>query len=385
MKGVVLVLGMLSISISTYSQTSSSVLDSVEALMRVRQYDDALKLINQSELSQPSRKSAYLKGSIYQRLFQEEKAWISCSELLSLDSNWTPGLTLSAEVANATGRDTTALVLWQKLVRKYPESSRYHRQFASTSLRLGVLPLAIHHYEQAVRLNPFDISSLAQVVELYEGLQNWSVADSMVQRALEYQPARRELYLLGARIGYRSERFWTALPYLESADSLGTLSPTWNEIYGISLYRSGYVEESIPVLRRLHPNDAEEGPTYVLAMAYYRLEKFDSAAVYFEKAATLATSDELPVYYEFQGRSLQSAGYPELAVNAYKNSYYYDPSDPVFTYLIARAFDEAGNREQAEAYYKSYIEKETDQESDYYQFSVDRLTQWRRADFFKGE
>lgn len=359
--------------------------DSAQHAFSLGQYEYCLEWLKGFDTDDRERSYYYLKGKSTQQLNRYDTAWSQCEELLRLDSNWTPGLVMAAEVASQVDRDTVAFVLWQKLVRKYPEASRYHKQYAATSMRLGILPLAIYHYERAVELNPYDIISLVQVVELYEGLENWGIADSLVARAIDYMPDRTELYLLGARVAYRGEMFWKALPYLKHADSTSTLNATWNEIYGICLYRSGYLEESIPILKRLHPNDAEEGPTYVLAMAYYRTEQFDSAAHYFRLAADLGISSELPVYYEFEGRSHQAAGLPQNAVKAYKRAYYYDPEDPVFTYLIARAFDEAGDRDQAASYYKSYVEKESDHESDYYLFAVDRLTEWRREDFFRGE
>lgn len=362
-----------------------SPMDSAESSYRLGLLERSLTWLDKVPEESRNTSYYYLRGQSLNRLNRPDEAWESCTEVLRLDSNYVPGMVLSAEVAGRVDRDTVALVLWQKLVRRFPKSSRYHRQFAGTAMRLGVLPLAIYHYEQAITLNPYDISSLAQVVELYEGLQNFDRADSLVRAALKTQPDREELYLLGARAAYRAQDYYKAVQYLRHVDSTSTLNATWNEIYGISLYRAHYIDESIPILKRLHPSDAEEGPTYVMAMAFYRLEQYDSAACYFEMAADLGTSTDLPVYYEFAGRSHQAAGRPMKAVEAYEESYRYDPEDPVFTYLIARAYDEAGDREQAAAYYKSYVERETDHESDYYLFAVDRLTEWRREDFFRGK
>jgi len=377
---------LLSMSFSAvHAQESSAYVDSAQSAFNVERLEEALEFLERVSHEDRDTGYFYLQGSIYRRLGRFDRVWKSCDVLLRLDSNYVPGIVLSAEVAGQVDRDTTALVLWQKLVRRYPNSSRYHRQYANTALQLGVLPLAVYHFEQAVSLNPYDIASLAQVVELYEGLQNFVRADSLIRVAMRVQPDRQELYLLGARVAYRAEKYWEVLPYLRHVDTAGSLNATWNEIYGISLYRSHYIDESIDVLKRLHPNDAEEGPTYVLAMAYYRTEEYDSAAHYFLKAADLGTSKDLPVYFEFAGRSQQAAGQPLNAVESYKESYHYDTEAPVFTYLIARAYDEAGNRELAADNYKSYIERETDHESDYYLFAVDRLTEWRGEDFFHGK
>jgi len=75
----------------------------------------------------------------------------------------------------------------------------------------------------------------------------------------------------------------------------------------------------------------------------------------------------------------------QLDSSAYSNAYFFKPTDPVFTYLIARSHDEAGNRERAVEYYKSYIELESDESSSYYEYSLDRLSEWREQDFFEGK
>lgn len=362
-----------------------SALESAKEKIELGQYQSGLIALSQLDSSAYSKEVLYLYGISYRSLNRWNEAWETCRALLEIDSNHLPTVALSAIIAGNKGADTLAFTLWQRLVRAAPDEASYHREFAESSIRVGLLPLAIFHFERALELNPYYLNSRIQLTELYENLQMYDKADSLVRSGLNYTSRRKDLLLLGARIWYRAESFGRTIQYLEEADSISTLNNTWNEIYAISLSRYGMLERSINVMKRIPQSEMEESSAYVLGMSYFRLNEFDSAAVYFKMAADLSISDNISLYLEYKGRSLQKEQEFEAAIDAFSDAYFFNPTDPVFTYLIARSYDEAGNGERAVEYYKSYIELESDESSSYYEYSLDRLSEWRKQDFFEGK
>ena len=353
--------------------------------MELGQYQSALNILSQLDSSEYTREVLYRYGISYRSLNRWDEAWETCEALLEIDSNHVPTLALSAQIAGNRGADTLAFKFWQKLVRSAPDEAFYHKEFAESSMRIGLLPLAIYHYNKALELNPYFLNSRIQLAELYENLQMYDKADSLVRSGLEYSSRRKELLLLAARVWYRAESFGRTVHYLEEADSISTLNSTWNEIYAISLSRYGMLERSVQVMKRIPPSEMEESSAYVLGMSYFRLNEFDSAAVYFKMAADLSISDNISLYLEYNGRSLQKELEFDAAIDAFSDAYFFQPNDPVFTYLIARSYDEAGNRERASEYYKSYLELESDEASSYYEYALDRLSEWKKQDFFEGK
>ncbi len=131
--------------------------------MELGQYQSALNILSQLDSSEYTREVLYRYGISYRSLNRWDEAWETCEALLEIDSNHVPTLALSAQIAGNRGADTLAFKFWQKLVRSAPDEAFYHKEFAESSMRIGLLPLAIYHYNKALELNPYFLNSRIQL------------------------------------------------------------------------------------------------------------------------------------------------------------------------------------------------------------------------------
>lgn len=273
-----------------------------------------------------------------------------------------------------------------KLCELQAENAFNQKLAGRTAARVVSLKaVAISHYQEAMRLAPEDRDAAYALASLYFELGQNLSARPLTQRFVERDSSDLGMMLLDTRIAYLLERYDHVLSNVSYELSQGDTIPSALRLYGVSLYQVQKYQESLKWLQYLAKVTASEQVYFYLGMSHYRLENFDTAAVYLQKAIEESRSDNLGDFTTQLAITLDKGGHYREALKAYHEAYELSPNNNLLFRMAIINDDELRKYEAAKELYNRYLQLTPENYSNERLYAKDRLAEMKRADFMNIE
>ncbi len=245
-----------------------------------------------------------------------EKYGINFSELLYV---------FLAKVFSALKKNKKSKQLLMNLINKYPESYNGHKLLAENYEKEGGMRKAIDEYVKAIDINKKDYDSYYKIAELLDNLGKKDEAIQMLNNLIHNKP-----------------------DYFKASELLGRL-----------LCEQENFKEAINVyMNALRYNKEESFEIYYnLGIAYTRLNDFQNAKDYYEKAAAINALN----YKGYYNLGLISMLYDDLdeAEKFFIEGMNVEDTEPECCYQLARIYLMRGEKERAINYLDRAINLDT--------------------------
>lgn len=257
----------------------------------------------------------------------------------------------------------------RELATDVPFVAQYLRRLAGERRQNGVreyaaghYPLAIAHFEEALRLTPYDGGLHCDLGQVYLESDNLSAAEEQFRKAINCDPnSKRGLKALGLILltqDQYSESIYFYLRYLDlSAEDVDALTNI-----GVAFHNQGDFEQALRYLGRAEKLE----PANVLVLydrgnSLYALGKFEQATDTLRYALTLDLYN-----YNVQrllGMALEALGKDEEAIEVYKTILAQDPNNALIHGELSRLLQQIQKYEEAAAHGLLSVEMGEQQDS----------------------
>jgi tetratricopeptide (TPR) repeat protein len=186
----------------------------------------------------------------------------------------------------------------------------------------------------------------------YLQTRDFDRARSAFARMYEVPPDSAASYLFSARMMLRQQFDPLAEEYARKAVALDAKLPLAHALLGdLELAKANNKEAVSEFQKELAVNPANAAVYYKLADAYSRQQKFDEAEHYLQRSIWLDATSTGP--FILLGKVLAKKGETQLAVRALQHSLSMDPNNFMAHYLLAQAYRDLGNKEDADREFKA--------------------------------
>ena len=179
--------------------------------------------------------------------------------------------------------DAAALAISREAIRRFPSSPAAYLAAAESAHQMDESPLAIRLYEAGLRLDPDHADAASQLAQLYvERIADLGSSDRSNAAARAFATFDAFQRAASKRFGHRVEP--------DRADALTAL--------GRGLASQGELEQARRYLERSLSERATLGALESLGTIEAKRDRFDRAAVYFERAVKKPTSEPIERYQQ---------------------------------------------------------------------------------------
>jgi tetratricopeptide (TPR) repeat protein len=229
------------------------------------------------------------------------------------------------KVLENEGRDSEALVNYDKALQLRPDYVTVYCDKAGTLLRMGQVSAAIEQFDQALRINPTYFMALAGKGDALAQTGQGDAAIALYEEALKLRPndsgAARNL--------------------------------------GIALLAAGRVPEAIARLQAVLRGDFQDASAHAsLGYAFWEIGRLEEAVLHFEAAARLQP-ESAEAHYNY-ARALARAGRLTEAIGEYRSVVTFKPDHVVAYYNLGNAYAQTGQLLQAVAAYEEALRYKPD-------------------------
>lgn len=385
--------------------------DNIDRLIFDRQYENALRAINQKLDGHKNYDLLLKKGQVYTMLQNYEAAIGSFRECLLLRPSNPMILSEIAESYNALGNIADAAKVFEDALRFDPSNLRvrgnlgrtyislrdygkaykqfdwiyqvdssnvyWNKQLAYCCYRTEKPDRSIYLYEKCLQQNPRDMSTYLNLAGLYEQKKKYEHTIKTLLAGLEQFPDNSELLLKLANHYFGTKFYEKAVdPYRKY---IGKNEPDFDILknFGISLYLSKIENEAVPVLEKcveMVVNDPYV--LFYLSLSHKKLGHLEIAEDYMKTAIEAATPFYLPEMYHHLGQICGLQRKFEESVSALKKANELDPADHELLFEIATTYEEFNNNKTiALNYYQIYLKEAGagGKNSEYAQARINRI------------
>ena len=266
-----------------------------------------------------------------------------------------------------------AIKYYTILNRMLPDNPIYYRKNANLYKEYGDKVESFRLYTKANNLNPRDVLALKGLAELSIGNDQYSMADSLINAALQLDSMNIGINYLSARSKYKQKQYHEVTKVFDRIRGQVDLNSYYNKMLGYAYLQIDSVDLAISKFQLALVNDrSPEKLHYYLGTAYEKKGNIEGAMEQYTQAVKSGISPDLDLYHRNVGRlALKTNKYKE-AIIAYKDSYKYR-NDPVVLYYLASASDNYyKDKNIAIGYYKKYL-KSNHNHKEYKDYAAKRV------------
>jgi tetratricopeptide (TPR) repeat protein len=359
-------------SVVSFAQTADPALDAQDYFRRA-DYARAVPLLQQAIAADTANGTLVMQLAYsYVRLGQLPAAKRTYEALASRPGT-EPREVLSqlAAIAEKELAYHRALGYYQRLIALDSTVSFYHRQAGYLSSRTGNTAAATRYYGAALKLNPDDLDTIADLATLYlnDG-QKDALAAPLVQRGIRLDSNSVRILQLRARLNYRLNRFGEVIADVEKTMAFGDSAVYFQRMLGVAYYSTDQYEKSIATFERLLRVGEETeavhaglGTAHLLSFKPLRADstkkktfQWPSVAYnHFRQAIELGTSQKIPDYRMGMADALENEGQIDWAIKDYQRIFN-ETKRPKALYRLAQLHDKhKDDRELTMVYYQELI------------------------------
>jgi len=271
-------------------------------------------------------------------------AWLAFC-LGSANAQSIPELLHRAVAAQQSGDLTTAIRLYQEVLKQKPELGEIHSNIGAALVQLGRVPEAIEEYKLALKSKPGNAAVTLNLALAHYKLDDYDAVIGLLLPIEPQSPDNLQMaLLLAACLMQRNE----------NAKVIGLLTPLEDKfpadralafLLGTALLNDDQVNRAQLVLDRIL-RDGESAETQLLLGAIkLRAREFNPAIENLKRAVEL--NPDLPEVHSYYGRALRAAGDTPAATEQFRAELAHHPNDFVSNLEISVLLKQEGRLAEA--------------------------------------
>ena len=247
----------------------------------------------------------------------------------------------------------------------------YFRKLGQLYQRAGERMGAFTNYSHALKLNDQDLYALKGLADILLNNKQNIMADSLLNIALRLDSTNISIKLMYARSKYQQKQYDSTTLVLEPLTREVGLTNYFSKMLGYSFLKIDSVQQSIHYLQQSLDRESDpEYAEYYLGIAHEKLEDYETAAYFYNRAAVSGVSPNEGVYYKLLGNLARKQGQTKDAIRYYNKALDFSEDGVVSFYLgdlcneyykdksmAIRHFERYLKSDHSDAAYRKYARK----------------------------
>ncbi|GAA4793247.1 hypothetical protein GCM10023231_21890 [Olivibacter ginsenosidimutans] len=231
-----------------------------------------------------------------------------------------------------------------------------YKALASIAQQAGDMDKVYQYLSTANRLAPKDMDVVYDLSNFYITLERYQPADSILTKALTYDPENVILLGVKAQATFGLQQYSNTVTIGEQLLDLGIQSADLLNLLGQAYYHDNQYDKCIDMLQQLEEKGGlKEAQLYYIAMSYKKLSQNKEAIHYFDKTLKAAISPNVANYYFEKADLYEKTGQNISAATAYIKSLQFQVM-PITYYSLGILYDHKLKRTKtAIQYYQRYL------------------------------
>jgi tetratricopeptide (TPR) repeat protein len=333
----------------------NEVIRRADSLMSNQQYQKALAILEKSD---SSSLPVVMRMAQCSNAIGASRAAIKLYEkALLIDSDNVTALSHLAQLYVRDFNPKMAMICYYSLIRLDSTNGFYYKQAGNVSLMIEDEPGARVWYQTALELNAADQEAALGLAVLLLEDEHFAETDSVITRALRFDPASRPLRLLKARSAYAQHNYDLAISVINNILENSDTTQMYARLLGTSYFQAKQYSAAVPCMNfLLRAGQQDDRIFYYLGVEARERGDINSSVTYFRKAAELSMSENTSIYFSHLGQSYEDLkDYPK-AIKAYRDAYNHSGKG-ILLYHLARNYDTYyRDKDVAFKYYEKYLE-----------------------------
>ena len=327
---------------------------------QIIQYKKALTSVSRAITLEPGVSAYYyLASSLYSDLQQHDLCVSYCDTILGLDSTHLFASILKAQALSKDGKIQEALDQYYSLHLRDTLNINFMKQIGSMHTKMDSLYHAIDWYSRAIDIDTADIPSYTHLGKLYVLTEQYETGLPVLTVAITIDSLNSWLYRFRGSLNIMGGNLEEAESDFTRAISLGDSTAFTFRHLGLSLYKQSKYEEAFPVYQTTVELDPEDSRAwYYLAFCYKWKEDLENALLCMEKSLQLSVTPGISDVYSGLAQFHSLKREYDTAMHYYDRAYEWNRENAVPLAQMGMLVEQTGGRkEDALAYYESYLEK----------------------------
>lgn len=308
------------------------------------------------------------------------EAWIA------LDSNSLKAYLAWAQVESQAHNYPKAAKLYLSLIARDSLNPYFYKLLAYLELKRESSIGALIAFEKVLELNPKDQEAAAQLSKLYLDLEQFQLADSLLQGHLVLDSMSRPLNRLYLQSAFLQKQYPEAAK--RAAFSLKELGDSSLAILRMSGIANYHIQEwSVAtdlLLKALDSSSDKEQILFYLGMIHIAREEHQKGQAYLKLAMQEGTSKAMAVYQLNLALSYDETAKYQKAIPLYQ-AVWESSQSPLMLYYLARAYDQYyADKGPAKDHYQLFLNSAGDDYYRYQDYSRKRIAELKRQEHFKA-
>jgi tetratricopeptide (TPR) repeat protein len=298
----------------TYAQVTSST-DSIHILLQNYQYGQALDIINRQLLFKPGDVPLCLcKGSALKGLLKYPDALEIYKTILEKDPTNYTALIESSGICKSLGEYEKALTYLEVIDRLSPDNTTLKMEIANVQYNNDHCTQAKNIYQKLYANDTLNVILIKNIAKCYDNLEQTDSAIYFYAKAISLNNSDYQSYIRLINIYIEEKNYPLALATTEDYKTTNPDNPKINSLTAfLYLFTIKYHEAIDNFNRCIQHGDSSKFNYKYLGIAYSKIENYDSAKVYLEKAFRKDTTDAVTA--EYLGIACSSSCYVQLGVS----------------------------------------------------------------------
>ena len=315
------------------------------------------------------RQGNYPEGKLYYR------------KLLQLDSTNISAISNLASIYEKELNYREAGKFYEHLLQIDSSNSYYFRQHGFLLKRQGVLLKAIIQFNKSHALNPYDLTVIDELAQLYLKLEALPYAMDFAKKGMALDSNNIRILYTTAKINNELKKDHKVIRLINRAMAQGDSTTYYQKMLSISYLQVDSIDAAIFYLNRIiNKKQDSEHTHHYLALAYQKKENTEKSIFHFKQAIDKAISKRTSRYHGDLAAVYEMEKEYRKAINHYQAAYNYS-GKARYLFFLARNQDlYYRDKNIAIRNYQKYL-KTTDQQ--HRSYAQNRITQLKEIVHFQ--
>lgn len=313
--------------------------------------------------------NGYLSSGMYPNA-QKTLEWCRKLDTTDLQTNL-----LLAKAYTSQRMYKKSFQVYNQLCESDTLNSYYHRQKGMIAEKMNYIPLAFNEFVKAYQLNPKDILTLTKLTTLLNQMGMYEVAIKYCNQGLDIYPENSILLRKKATILINLRWFENALSILEKLRQKDQCNAKSLKQLALCYMHEKEYNKALSALDPSSPS-FENDPmvNLYLGIIHLKLNNTGEALKFLQKAQKVGTPGYLGSIYLYKAKTYGQTREFAKAIDAYKEHWKLDDSDPIILYEIATTLEELGkHKKEAMSYYIQFINQYQGKNKRRVEYSKERI------------
>ncbi len=325
-------LAILFVFVTMSGSRAQSKWDRVRSEMQNQQFQTALTLL--VELDSTMERTSKMAYCQY-RLGRWSKAKANYLEILRQDSTRQDAHLHLGSMYDREFNLPKAIKHYVHLTELDSTNPTYFKLTGKVYSRAHLKRLALDYYQQALALNPQDISLYLDMSAILMDNRQFEEADTLITRAKALDTTNLAVLLAEARCQYGFKDYPGVVQALEKTRPALDLTPFYLKMLGYAYLQIDSLDLAIHTLTNLLYKEESEYTYSYLGKAHYAKGNWPEATRFYEKAIEQGTSDHLDRYHTALTKLYDQAGDLSAAIKHCEEAYRHS-GNPVHIFTKAQ-------------------------------------------------